>query len=256
MKNIMYKAFWFIACFLCVLSCSDLDEEVAALNKIEGSEQDGLVDNSPFFKLNTSTAYLSTGYTYIYCDYNDGADVSVTFPDTPTCVKVDYIPSTHIIKIEKIGSTSYYNKYAGKYYHSNLTVRAVVNNKVFTSTVELNDIDSDSGYGTTEEYEVSAATETFTMNISKSSSYDYKGYYYHAVLVDGESWVTGITPTGAVNYMNGSNNITLTFPSNTTGKARTAEVKVYPIKYCYSYSSSYSYDYKYFYTIILTQEAQ
>ena len=260
MKNIMYKAFLLIACSLCVLSCADLEEEVAALNQLnqkednqkednqkednQKEEQEGVVDNSPFFKLNTSTAYLSSGYTYIYCDHNGGDNASVTFPDAPSGVNVSYNPSTHIIKIEKLESFDYYDV---------LRVRAVVNTKVFTSTVALYGRSSD-GYGTNEEYEVSAATETFTVDISKSNSYEE--FYYFVVLADGESWVTGITPTGAVNYFEGRNSITLTFPPNTTGVARTARIKVYPIKYRDSYSYTYSYDYECFYNIKLTQAAQ
>lgn len=258
MKNIMYKAFLLIACSLCVLSCADLEEEVAALNQLnqkednqkeeqEESGQEDVVDNTPFFSLNTGTAYLSSGYTYIYCDHNGGDNASVTFPDAPSGVNVSYNPSTHIIKIEKLGSFDYYDV---------LRVRAVVNNKVFTSTVALYDSSSD-GYGTNEEYEVNAATETFTVDISKNYyTKNYYDYYYFAVLVDGDSWVTGITPTGAVNYLKGNNSITLTFPPNTTGKARTAQVKVYPIKYRGSYSSTYDYAYQCFYNIKLTQAAQ
>lgn len=265
MKNIMYKAFLLIACSLCVLSCTDLDEEALNLNKNINIEE----QEEAFFKLNESAVffYSSDNYQHIYCDHNGGDNVSVTFANVPGWLSVKYNQSTHVIEI-------YNNHTSGSSTSATFSVKAVVKNKVFTETVNVTNNFSNSGswrndYNVYSSYEVSADTKTLNVNFSKSFGYydnkpgsywgdsSYENYYY--VTSVGDSWVTGISPT--FGEYNGTATIALTFLPNTTGVDRTTVVWVYTMKCKYKYNSSYnSIDDKYInyriYTFNITQTAQ
>lgn len=257
MKNIMYKAFLLIACSLCVLSCTDLEEEVAALNNIEKL-------GGAFFKLNASgvSFYSSDYYQHIYCDHNGGDNASVTFENVPGWLSVKYNQSTHVIEI-------YNNHTSGSSTSATFSVKATVKDKTFTETVNVQNAFSQTGYwgnGYNEysSYEISADTKTLNVNFSKDDAkcpYDwryssYQDRYYYATSVS-DSWVTVITPAGAIKYLSEysqKNTVTLTFEPNTTGTDRTTQVWVYTAKY--NQSGSDSYINRRIYTFNITQTAQ
>lgn len=284
MKNIMYKAFLLIACSLCVLSCTDLDEEVEALNKKEKpitidnqnesvtTEEEPEGEGDAFFVMNSSSAtfYSLDYYQHIYCDHNGGAKASVRFENVPNWLTVKYNKYTHIMEI-------YNNHTSGSSTTASFDVIAVVKNLKFTKTVEVTNNFSQPGqYNTsrnkTKEYEVSANTKTLELKLDswesgwpsefwrKEStgygwSYPYNFERWWCATSVGDSWITAIEPARVTIYPS-SSKIVLTLQSNTTGADRTTEVRVYTVKgKTYEYGSNIYANYL-IQTFNITQTAQ